>query len=291
MTRRFPQPGIARTLRAAAFLVLGLLAGCQTAELSPAGLGVATLSDASQAQVRGRSILVMDYQSGRILRQEAPDGLRYPASLTKMMTLYLVFEAVDAGKLSLDDRLRVSEYASSKPPVKIGLKPGETIAVRDAAQAIAIKSANDVAAVIAENLAGSEPAFAAVMTAKAKSLGMRNTRFVNASGLPDPRQISTARDMAILGRSLLSRFPEYAPLFRSTEFNYNGRTYHATNKLLGKVRGVDGLKTGYIRDAGFHLVATATRNGRRLIVVVMGGRTGRERNAEVTALIEEYLGG
>lgn len=234
--------------------------------------------------------MVIDARSGEVLHARNADARLHPASLTKMMTLYLLFEAVDAGKLSLDDRLRVSEYASSKPPVKIGLKPGETIAVRDAAQAIAIKSANDVAAVIAENLAGSEPAFAAVMTAKAKSLGMRNTRFVNASGLPDPRQISTARDMAILGRSLLSRFPEYAPLFRSTEFNYNGRTYHATNKLLGKVRGVDGLKTGYIRDAGFHLVATATRNGRRLIVVVMGGRTGGERNAEVTALIEEYLG-
>ncbi|MCE7027247.1 D-alanyl-D-alanine carboxypeptidase family protein [Jiella avicenniae] len=266
-----------------------LLAGCQTAELTPASLGLTTLTEQSVAEIRGHSVLVMDYQSARILEAENPDALRYPASLTKMMTLFLLFEAVDAGKLSLDTELVVSAEAAAEPPSKLGFKPGETIAVRDAAQALATKSANDVAVVIAENLGGTQANFATVMTAKARQLGMRNTRFVNASGLPDPGQISTARDMAILARALISRFQRYMPMFRVTEFSFKGRTYRATNKLLGKVEGVDGLKTGYIRDSGFHLVATAMRGGRRLIVVVMGGRTGNERNAEVTGLIDKYL--
>lgn len=273
----------------AAVLLAVTLAGCQTAELSPAGLGIATLSDQSVAEIRGRSVLVMDYQSGRILEAENPDALRYPASLSKMMTLYLLFEAVDTGRISLDTELVVSAEAAAEPPSKLGFKPGETISVRDAAQALATKSANDVAVAVAENLGGTQENFAAVMTAKARSLGMRNTRFVNASGLPDPRQISTARDMAILARALISRNQRYMPMFRVTEFIFKGRTYRATNKLLGKVEGVDGLKTGYIRDSGFHLVATALRGGRRIIVVVMGGQTGAVRNAEATALIDKYL--
>lgn len=273
----------------AAVLLAVTLAGCQTAELSPAGLGIATLSDQSVAEIRGRSVLVMDYQSGRILEAENPDALRYPASLSKMMTLYLLFEAVDTGRISLDTELVVSAEAAAEPPSKLGFKPGETISVRDAAQALATKSANDVAVAVAENLGGTQENFAAVMTAKARSLGMRNTRFVNASGLPDTRQISTARDMAILARALISRNQRYMPMFRVTEFIFKGRTYRATNKLLGKVEGVDGLKTGYIRDSGFHLVATAMRGGRRIIVVVMGGQTGAIRNAEATALIDKYL--
>lgn len=270
-------------------LLAATLAGCQTAELSPAGLGIATLNDQSVAEIRGRSVLVMDYQSGRILEAEKPDALRYPASLSKMMTLYLLFEAVDTGRISLDTELVVSAEAASEPPSKLGFKPGETISVRDAAQALATKSANDVAVAVAENLGGTQENFAAVMTAKARSLGMRNTRFVNASGLPDPRQISTARDMAILARALISRNQRYMPMFRVTEFSFKGRTFRATNKLLGKVDGVDGLKTGYIRDSGFHLVATAMRGGRRIVVVVMGGQTGAVRNAEATALIDKYL--
>ncbi|MBO0904372.1 D-alanyl-D-alanine carboxypeptidase family protein [Jiella sonneratiae] len=266
-----------------------LLAGCQTAELTPASLGVANLSDGAAAEIRGHSVLVMDYQSGRILQAENPDALRYPASLSKMMTLYLLFEAVNAGRISPDTPLTVSAEAASQPPSKLGFSPGDTITVRDAAQAIATKSANDVAVVVAENLGGSQDAFAAMMTAKARELGMRNTRFVNASGLPDPRQISTARDLAILARALIARNPQFMPIFSVTQFIYKGRTYHATNKLLGKVAGVDGLKTGYIRDSGFHLVATAMRGGRRIIVVVMGGKTGAARNAEVTALIDQYL--
>ncbi len=286
----FPQLRSARLFSFLALLLPALaLAGCQTAELTPASLGMTTLTEQSSAEIRGHSVLVMDYQSARILEAENPDALRYPASLTKMMTLYLLFEAVDAGKLSLDTELVVSAEAAAEPPSKLGFKPGETISVRDAAQALATKSANDVAVVIAENLGGTQANFATVMTAKARQLGMRNTRFVNASGLPDPGQISTARDMAILARALISRFQRYMPMFRVTEFSFKGKTFRATNKLLGKVDGVDGLKTGYIRDSGFHLVATAVRGGRRLIVVVMGGRTGSERNAEVTGLIDKYL--
>lgn len=288
-----PWPQALRSVRPLRLLALALLAlslaGCQTAELSPAGLGVGTLSPTSSAEIRGHSVLVMDYQSGRILEAENADALRYPASLSKMMTLYLLFEAVDSGKISLDTPLTVSAEAAAQPPAKLGFTPGETITVRDAAQAVATKSANDVAVVIAENLAGTQEAFAAAMTAKARQLGMRNTRFVNASGLPDPRQISTARDMAILARALIARNQRYMPMFRVTQFTFKGRTYHATNKLLGKVAGVDGLKTGYIRDSGFHLVATVERGGRRLIVVVMGGQTGAARNAEVTALIDKYM--
>ncbi|MEF2550336.1 D-alanyl-D-alanine carboxypeptidase family protein [Aurantimonas sp. A2-1-M11] len=278
----------------APLLALAMVA-CQSSELTTDGLlpyarvGAATVSP-GQAEVRAASTLVVDYGSGRTLYEEAADGLRYPASLTKMMTLYLLFEMIEAGRLSMNSELTVSENAASQPPSKLGLKAGSTIRVADAAQALAVKSANDVATVIAENLGGSEAAFANAMTAKARALGMTRTRFANASGLPDKDQISTARDMATLGRSLLTRFPAYASLFTRTGFDYGGRHYNATNKLVGSVHGVDGLKTGYIRDAGFHLVATATRRGRRIIVVVMGGRTGRERNAQVEALIDQYLG-
>ncbi|MBO0661791.1 D-alanyl-D-alanine carboxypeptidase [Jiella sp. CQZ9-1] len=265
------------------------LSACQTAELSPSGLGLTALPSDSTAEIRGHSMLVMDYQSGRILDAENPDALRYPASLTKMMTLYLLFSAVEAGKLSPDSELTVSATAAAEPPSKLGFTPGETISVRDAAQAVATKSANDVAVVIAENLGGTEENFAAIMTATARKLGMTRTRFVNATGLPDPRQISTARDLATLARALMLRFPRNMPIFQVQQFAFKGKIFHATNKLLGKVPGVDGLKTGYIRDSGFHLVATAMRGGRRIIVVVMGGRTGAERNAEVTALIDKYL--
>ncbi|MEW5424730.1 D-alanyl-D-alanine carboxypeptidase family protein [Amorphus sp. 3PC139-8] len=241
------------------------------------------------AETRGHSVYVADMMTGKSLYEENAEALRFPASLTKMMTLFLLFEAVESGTLSLNSELPVSEEAASRPPAKLGLKAGSTIKVRDAAQAMAIKSANDVAVVVAEALAGSEEAFAAQMTARAKQLGMNRTRFVNASGLPDPLQVSTARDMAILGRALKTRLPRFASYFRTREFRYDGRRYEATNKLLGKVRGVDGIKTGYIRASGFHLAASARRGGRTVIVVVMGGKTGRARDREVTELIETYL--
>lgn len=243
----------------------------------------------SAGEVRGHSVYVADMVTGKSLYEEDAEAQRFPASLTKMMTLFLLFEAVETGRLSLNDELPVSQTAASKPPSRLGLKAGSTIRVKDAAQAMAIKSANDVAVVVAEALSGSEEAFAVEMTTRARGLGMQRTRFVNASGLPDAMQVTTALDMAILGRALKTRYPRFAPYFRAEEFTYAGRTYKATNKLLGKVRGVDGIKTGYVRMSGFNLVVSARRGRRQLIVVVMGGRTGRERDQEVTALVEKYL--
>jgi len=296
MTARAPR--LASLLKAAALAALLALAACQSApepapepvEPPPPTVQAAPLEVLlGTAEVRGHSVYVADMASGRSLYEENAEALRFPASLTKMMTLYLLFEAVETGSLSLNDDLPVSTTAASMPPSKIGLKAGSTIKVRDAAQAMAIKSANDVAVVVAEALAGSETEFAAEMTARARGLGMQRTRFVNASGLPDTRQVTTALDMAILGRALQTRYPRFAPYFRAKEFRYNGRTYKATNKLLGKVRGVDGIKTGYVRMSGYNLVASARRGGRRLIVVVIGGRTGRDRDREVTELIERYM--
>lgn len=285
-------------LRALFLGALIALAGCQSTpepapepvEPPPPAIEFSPLSVLlGTAEVRGHSVYVADMVTGKSLYEENAEALRFPASLTKMMTLFLLFEAVETGRLSLDDELPVSGVAASMPPSRLGLKTGSTIRVSDAAQAMAIKSANDVAVVVAEALGGSESAFAGQMTAKARELGMQRTRFVNASGLPDPLQVTTALDMAILGRALKTRYPRFAPYFRTEEFTYAGRRYEATNKLLGKVRGVDGIKTGYVRMSGFNLVASVNRRGRRLIVVVMGGRTGRERDREVTELIERYL--
>jgi D-alanyl-D-alanine carboxypeptidase len=242
-----------------------------------------------EVEERAHAAIVVDVDTGEVLFEEDAEGLRYPASLTKMMTLYLLFEEIAAGRLTLSDRLSVSETAAKQPPSRIGLKEGETIRVEDAARAMAVKSGNDVAVVIAESLAGSEDAFAARMTRTARALGMRDTVFVNASGLPDTGQISTARDMAILARALKVRHPRFARYFSEKEFRYNGRRFETTNKLLGKVAGVDGLKTGYIRLSGFNLAASARRGGRSIIVVVMGGKTGRSRDAEVTRLIDTHL--
>lgn len=239
-----------------------------------------------EAASKGYSELVLDMGSGKELYSVNADKVRYPASLTKMMTLYLMFEEIQKGTLSLSSPLKVSAHAASQPPAKLGLKPGSTITAGQAARALAVKSANDVAVVIAENIAGSEAAFAGRMTAKARALGLRNTRFVNASGLPSPGHVSTARDMARLGRALKTRFPQYASFFRARSFTYNGRTYPTTNNLLGKVAGVDGLKTGHTNEAGYNLVATARRGGEKRLVVVMGGKTETGRDKEVTRLLE-----
>jgi len=205
------------------------------------------------------------------------------------MTLYLLFEAVESGRLTLESPLTVSAEAASRPPAKLGLPVGTSITVREAATALAVRSANDVAVVVAEGVAGSEEAFARQMNARARAIGMSRTHFVNASGLPDEGQISTARDMALLALQLRTRFPAYQNFFTLKEFRFNGRRYEATNKLLGKVPGVDGLKTGYIRASGFHLVATAQRGNKRLIAVVMGGETGRARDARAEQLLETWF--
>lgn len=229
---------------------------------------------------------VLDVDNDRVLHARNPDDARYPASLTKVMTLYMVFDALKSGELMLSDKLPVSAYAASQQPSKLDLKPGATITVEDAINALVTKSANDVAVVIAERLGGSESRFAALMTAKARQIGLRNTRFRNASGLHNSRQTSTAHDLALLGEAIMVNHAEYYDYFSTREFAWNKRTYKNHNKLLGEVRGVDGIKTGYTRASGFNLLASAERDGHRVIAVMMGGSTSRSRNEHVENLLE-----
>lgn len=233
--------------------------------------------------------IVVDAKTGKTLYASSADAYRYPASLTKIMTLYVVFEELEAGRLSLGSRLKVSKYASGRPPSKLGLKPGKTIKVKDAILALVTKSANDVATVVAENIGGSEKKFAERMTRTARALGMKKTTFRNPHGLPNSGQRTTARDMATLGRAIQEHFPQYYGYFKTRSYKYGGRTYGNHNKLLGRVKGVDGIKTGYIRASGFNLVTSVNRNGRQIVAVVMGGRSGASRNAQMTKLINRYL--
>lgn len=233
--------------------------------------------------------IVVDANTGRVLFEKNSRDARYPASLTKMMTLYLLFEALDAGRVSLDTQIPVSAYAAKRPPSKIGFKPGQTIDVRSAILALAVRSANDVAAAVGEFLGGSEERFAAMMTAKARALGMQSTTFRNASGLPDEGQRTTAHDMAILGMALRRHFPHHYHYFSNREFTFAGKVIRGHNNLLGKVVGADGLKTGYIRASGFNLVTSVGRGGRRIVAVVMGGETAKSRDAHMEELIELYL--
>lgn len=233
--------------------------------------------------------IVVDANTGRVLFEKNSRDARYPASLTKMMTLYLLFEALDAGRVSLDTQIPVSAYAAKRPPSKIGFKPGQTINVRSTILALAVRSANDVAAAVGEYLGGSEERFAAMMTAKARALGMQSTTFRNASGLPDEGQRTTAHDMAILGMALRRHFPHHYHYFSNREFTFAGKVIRGHNNLLGKVVGADGLKTGYIRASGFNLVTSVGRGGRRIVAVVMGGETAKSRDAHMEELIELYL--
>lgn len=232
---------------------------------------------------------VYDVNAGKVLDQVNPDALRHPASITKVMTLYLLFEQLEKGKLTLDSELEVSSHAAAQAPSKLGLRPGQTIAVEDAIKAIVTRSANDVAVVIGENIAGSEPAFAELMTRKARAIGMRNTLFRNASGLPNDEQVTTARDLATLGRVIQDRFPKYYRYFSTRSFAYRGAVIGNHNRLLGRVEGVDGIKTGYTRASGFNLLTSAKLDGHHIIAVVLGGRTGRARDNKMAALLEEHM--
>lgn len=233
--------------------------------------------------------IVIDAKSGKTLYTSNATSRRYPASLTKIMTLYVLFEEVERGRYSLESRLKVSTFAAAQAPSKLGLKAGSTIRVRDAIRALAVKSANDVAVVVAENVSGSETAFARRMTSTARSLGMKQTTFKNASGLPNSKQVTTAKDMALLGRAIQDRFPAYYKYFSTRSFTWGKRKYSNTNRLLGRVSGVDGIKTGYTRASGFNLVTSVKRNDRHIIAVVMGGRTSKRRNAHMEDLIRRYL--
>ena len=242
------------------------------------------LSDSNQAGARYASV-VIEAASGKVLHAVNADTRNFPASLTKIMTLYLTFEALDAGRLHLSRKLRVSRIAASRSPSKLGLRQGQLITVRDIIGTLVTKSANDAATVIAEALAGSERAFARVMTRKAVELGMTKTMFRNASGLPHWRQRSTARDMAILARALVRELPNHYHFFSLQNYSYAGRNYRNHNKLLSRYDGADGIKTGYIRSSGYNLVASAERNGTRLITVVFGGKSPRWRDRHVTRLM------
>jgi D-alanyl-D-alanine carboxypeptidase len=229
----------------------------------------------------------MDAETGTVLHAANADTRNYPASLTKMMTLYMTFEALDRGRLSLHQRLPVSQRAQGMTPSKLYLRAGRTIRVEDAVLALVTKSANDAAVVLAEALGGEEWKFARMMTKRARELGMRRTTFRNASGLPNRHQLSTARDMATLSRALIYDYPHYYHYFSTTRFRYNGRTYGSHNNLLEEYRGTDGIKTGYIRASGFNLAASVVRDGRRLIAVVFGGRTARSRDRHIMALLDD----
>ncbi len=234
----------------------------------------------------GVSSVVIDAGTGRTLYADDAGEMRYPASLTKMMTLYLLFEQISRGEKQLSTRMRVSQRAASMPPTKLGLRPGSTITVRDAILALTTKSANDMAVVVAEAVAGSESRFAQRMTAKARALGMRSTTFRNASGLHHPGQKTTARDMAMLGRALLRDHPRYYANFGVRTFAYGNARYGNHNRLLGTYRGVDGIKTGFTNASGYNLVASAKRNNVRIIGVVMGSPSSASRNALMARLLD-----
>jgi D-alanyl-D-alanine carboxypeptidase len=242
-------------------------------------------SDRAEAYSPPTASMVVDGNTGAVLEESNPDAPRHPASLTKVMTLYLLFDRLDAGKLRLESPLTVSEHAAEQAPTKLGLKPGQTISVEDAIKGIVTRSANDAAVVIAENLGGSEQAFAKLMTQKARALGMSRTTYVNASGLPDDAQITTARDQALLGRAIQDRFPRYYRFFSTTSFVFRGETIRGHDHLLGTVPGVDGIKTGFTDASGFNLLTSVHRDGRYLVGVVLGGRSASERDAHMRALI------
>ncbi|MBL8807818.1 MAG: D-alanyl-D-alanine carboxypeptidase [Rhodospirillales bacterium] len=240
---------------------------------------------APAAQARYASIVV-DFETGKVLNEQGADERRHPASLTKMMTLYLIFEALDQKQITLDTRWNVSAHAAGQAPTKLGLEEGDRIRVRDVILGLVTRSANDAAAVAAEGLAGSEPRFAELMTRRARQIGMGSTNFVNASGLPADAQITTARDMATLGRELIRRFPHHYHYFQTAEFVYEGRTFPNHNRLMRWYEGADGIKTGYIRASGFNLVASAMRDGRRIVGAVIGGPNPTERDQHMGKLLD-----
>lgn len=233
------------------------------------------------------AMLIIDGNSGTVLFQENAGKYRYPASLTKMMTLYLAFDALESRKLSLGSMMRVSSHAASQSPTKLGLSPGSKISVQDAIMSVVIKSANDAAVVLAEAISGSEYEFALKMTRKARSLGMNHTIFRNASGLPDAGQKTTAYDLARLAMALYRDHNKYYYLFAKSTYRFRNQTLYTHNRVTARYRGADGVKTGYINASGFNLVTSAQRNGRRLVGVVMGGRTAVGRDQYMIEMLDK----
>ena len=248
-------------------------------------------SQATTSYSPAYAAIVVDANSGNVMHSSNADALRHPASLTKIMTLYLLFERLEAGKLKLDSPLKVSEHAAGQDPTKLGLKEGGTILVEDAIKGIITRSANDAAVVVAENIANSEGEFAEMMTRKARALGMTKTVYQNASGLPDDEQVTTARDQSILGRAIQERFPRSYKYFQIRSFTFRGQTIGNHNRLLGRVDGVDGIKTGYTRASGFNLVTSLHRDGRYVVAVVLGGTSAGSRDGRMRELLEEHVNG
>ncbi len=245
------------------------------------------LSVSIQAGEAKFASMVIDADTGKVLHQVNPDTRNYPASLTKMMTLYKIFERVDQGKWSMATRIRISARAARQPASRLGLRAGDMITVEEAILSLITKSANDIATAVAEGISGRERDFALKMTATARRLGMRSTTFRNASGLPHRGQMSTARDMARLARALMRDFPHYYHYFSTPSFEFRGATHKNHNKLLKSYPGADGLKTGYIRASGFNLVASAARNGQRVIGIIFGGRSSTMRNRLMVNLLDK----
>ena len=268
----------ARSFLAAAGLALSCVIGAAAPSTASAAIPYLQLN----AQEPKYAAIVIDANSGEVLYDKRADSPRYPASVTKVMTLYLTFEALSEGRLKLTDRVTMSPRAAAQAPTKIGLPAGDSLSVDEAIKAMTVKSANDVAVAMAERLAGSESRFAALMTLRGQELGMRNSRFVNASGLPDSRQISSARDLAILSRATMRDFPQYYSYFSTKGFYFRGNYIKGHNRLLDSMEGFDGLKTGYTNASGFNLAGSAVRDGRRLIAVVLGGPSTawRDNNME-----------
>jgi D-alanyl-D-alanine carboxypeptidase len=233
--------------------------------------------------------MVVDANTGKMMYGVDVDAPRHPASITKVMTLYLLFEQLERGTISLDTDFRISARAASQAPSKLGLRPGSTISVEDAIKALVTKSANDIAVAIAENVGGSEEDFAERMTRKARQLGMTGTVYRNASGLPNPAQVTTARDLTILARAIQERFPRYYRYFQTRSFHFAGQTIGNHNRLLGRVEGVDGIKTGFTNASGFNLMTSARTDGRHVVAVILGGRSGASRDNQMAALMRTHL--
>ncbi len=260
-----------------------------TARIAVAILLACAFALPAQAANSKYAAIVVDANTGKTLFGANADVQRFPASLTKMMTLYLVFEGMAAGRFKKTTPVRFSAHASSMPPTKLGVKAGGSVPMEAIIYALVTKSANDAAAAVAEYLGGSEAEFARMMTAKARKLGMRNTVFRNASGLPNPGQLTTARDMATLGIALREHFPQYYAYFATRSFTYGRQRMGNHNKLLGRIKGVDGIKTGYTRASGFNLVSSVKIDGRKVVAVVMGGASGGARDRHMAELLRKYV--
>jgi D-alanyl-D-alanine carboxypeptidase len=270
-----------------AFLVTSFDADARTRR-SPRSSHSSSSSDSESGWREGSASIVVDAKTGKVLQESNADKSRHPASLTKIMTLYMLFEQIEAGRIKLESKLTISQKAADQSPSKLDLDAGDKIEVEDAIKAIVTRSANDVACAIGENISGSEEVFAAQMTRKARALGMMNTTFRNASGLPDKEQITTARDLAILGRAVQDRFPRLYRFFSLKTFMWRGTQIANHNRLITR-DGVDGIKTGYTRASGFNLVTSVKKNDRAIVAVVLGGRSAGARDAHMRDLIDEYM--